>query len=1576
MFSKVRYTVFGLVFLSSGLQLSGQTAANKPTSVSVVPSASNTAVTPGAYSGTMKVNWIKTRDAVGNTSGVSDYNAFNQVSDINLVKESVQYFDGLGRPLQTVSRQATTGSTASDIVTPMVYDEMGRQLYQYMPYVATTSNGSFKLNPFAEQKTYLQGKYPGESFFYSKSVVEASSLNRVTKTFAPGNSWVGSEVSSSNPSGTEHMIATQYLLNTSDDQVHIWSIGFSPITGNPASDNGINIPTSSGSALYGAGELNKMVTIDEAGNDVVEYKDREGQVVFKKVRIASGTGGNAAYDNYLCTYYIYDDFNRLRFVIPPKATAAVLTNNWQLSAEVIEELCFRYEYDQQGRMIAKKVPGAGWVYMVYDRRDRLVATQDANLRQQGLWMATRYDQLNRPVMTGLLQSNTPGSGQSEFTYLTAQYATDALTLNQSPGSANNTVSLDLYLPTDQMPYTYSGSAGQLSNVVYAARNSITINGEYVSTDVSLEFEATILSGSNTSAFPVEVNGSLPGTIKALTITHYDDYPASAPAYQSGQNSRLTVLSSNNYPEPLNSTSSVHTRGVVTQTQVRVLENLSDIDANPWLESTVYYDNRGRMIQSNATNLKGGRDILSNRYDYVGKLLVSVMEHKNPAAGNIATQVKTNNEYDHMGRLVAVWKTLNDATEKILIAKNEYDDLGQLVRKSLGRKKNSDNTYPVSATPLETLDYEYNVRGWLKSVNKDYALNSGPNASNRWFGMELSYDWGFDKNQFNGNISGSKWRSKGDGEQRAFGYDYDKANRLLYADFNQRAGSNWTKSISSGYTIDFSVLMGNGVDPLTAYDANGNIRSMKQMGLRLSSSAVIDELEYNYYSNSNKLKNVRDLQNDPTTVLGDFRSSQKYVDALGVAGKQATTVDYTYDGNGNLKKDLNKDIGDNNVDGIEYNHLNLPYKITVKSPSGDKGTITYIYDAVGNKLEKRVHDNTLATGSDKYTTYMGPFVYELDKLQFISHEEGRIRPKETVVNGQPATEYVYDYYVKDHLGNVRMLLTEEVQKDVYPVASLENAQSVSLEKMYYNIQPINIVNTTLLSSPPSYSNDANGIPTNNGYITPAAGSERMYRLNGNGTRTGMGITLKVMAGDVVDILAQSYWVNNEGSLGQPAGNTELLNLLEEMVGSGLPGGRKGVSASQLNSIADITSKLTSFLGDQSQQTNRPKAYVNWILFDENFRPVIGSGNTNSGFDAVGDNGGRKAHTRSTGAITKNGYLYVYCSNESKLDVFFDNLQVVHTRGALLEETHYYPFGLTMAGISSKVSGGVENKKKYNGIELEGDFELNVYDAQLRELDPQVGRWWEIDPKIESMEMWSTYASNYDNPIRYSDPLGDEGKDCCKWLVDAGKWVLSKTDAIGNSKPVRWINENLNPLTSAAEVITGKSNESDYTQEKPRLQSAAELGMALIPGGKTESTLLKSAEKSLFNQEVKQAQKTISLDNNALIAAVEKGEKKIVKAAIGSDKPIVSITAAKEFLQKGNKQDLKNFMTEIGATISKKGGSASQAAGLQQSATNLGRSLGKKDAMILAGAINNNATILTRDKQFSTLISSLGFSVKGF
>ncbi len=76
--------------------------------------------------------------------------------------------------------------------------------------------------------------------------------------------------------------------------------------------------------------------------------------------------------------------------------------------------------------------------------------------------------------------------------------------------------------------------------------------------------------------------------------------------------------------------------------------------------------------------------------------------------------------------------------------------------------------------------------------------------------------------------------------------------------------------------------------------------------------------------------------------------------------EAAAIDYTYAANGNLKKDLNKDIGDAATEGIEYNHLNLPYKINLRNSSGIKGTIIYIFNALGNKLEKKVEDNTNTT----------------------------------------------------------------------------------------------------------------------------------------------------------------------------------------------------------------------------------------------------------------------------------------------------------------------------------------------------------------------------------------------------------------------------------------------------------------------------------------------------------------------------------------------------------------------------------------------------------------------------------------
>jgi RHS repeat-associated protein len=93
---------------------------------------------------------------------------------------------------------------------------------------------------------------------------------------------------------------------------------------------------------------------------------------------------------------------------------------------------------------------------------------------------------------------------------------------------------------------------------------------------------------------------------------------------------------------------------------------------------------------------------------------------------------------------------------------------------------------------------------------------------------------------------------------------------------------------------------------------------------------------------------------------------------------------------------------------------------------------------------------------------------------------------------------------------------------------------------------------------------------------------------------------------------------------------------------------------------------------------------------------------------------------------------------------------------------------MSGISSKALafGSPENKNKYNGIEKEDDLGLEVYDAQFRELDAQVGRWWQIDPVTDGYEDISPYTSMYNNPLRYNDPLGNEGEDCCLEAIKTG------------------------------------------------------------------------------------------------------------------------------------------------------------------------------------------------------------------
>ncbi|WP_044172089.1 DUF6443 domain-containing protein [Flectobacillus major] len=686
---------------------------------------------------------------------------------------------------------------------------------------------------------------------------------------------------------------------------------------------------------YGPNELQKKVTTSEQGKQTIEYIDLQGRTIQKEVE-----ADNA---EKLTTAYVYDLYDRLTYVVPPQAYKLFSTNKTYLLDNETASLegLYAYKYDRKGQLIQKHIPGhSTFEQIIYDRQYRKVMSADAQDDALGYWQYIKYDKLNRPVMSGLI-----------------------------------------FLPTGTTRATIQSSF-DTQTIVSEVRSSNTPSGY-----LNNSFPSTYNPSGDTTAAGTNIK----------TITFYDNH---------------TFLPSNHYN--FDATNAYHSqwsekKGLMTGSVVRNLET------NDWYKSVNYYDEKGRVIQTFNQNHLGGIDRTDFQYRFNGEILATRLTQKKPGANDLVELYEYS--YDHVGR-----KTAFSHNSKV-VAKYQYDEIGRLKTKTFapaGSAQYSTKTgewndkeiwqsgnLPLAndnvtinqghivtipdgqmataailntigtlknfgtlamgqnqSIDLYTQSYKYHIRGGLKGIN----LDANNNLTNSLFSYKLTYEE--DGTYYDGNIRNQYWKSNIDGIQRAFQYTYDGASRITAAAYGStKAGENYAL---------------NNVN----YDANGNITNLSRNGWKNNNTfGLIDNLNYTYNTNSNKILKVDDISGE-TASFSD------------VSGN-----DYTYWQDGSLKSDNNKGIS-----LIEYNYLKLPKKVV------QNGVATlYQYDATGKKLKETI-------GSD-ITDYSANKIYKNNTLYQISHDEGRI------VNGE------YEYNITDHLGNLRVAF-----KDSLGIAKITQANA--------------------------------------------------------------------------------------------------------------------------------------------------------------------------------------------------------------------------------------------------------------------------------------------------------------------------------------------------------------------------------------------------------------------------------------------------------------------------------------------------------------------------------------------------------
>lgn len=695
-------------------------------------------------------------------SGITNTSQLANQSPCN-VMQSIAYFDGLGRPLQNVEVNASPG--LRDMVQPIAYDQFGRETIKYLPYSSTAANnGSYKPAALTgNQATFYSGtpNVVTTAYPYAQTVLEASPLSRPLEQGAPGTAWQPGTRDASG--GRTVIMAYTTNNNTAWDENNINNTS-RLVKKYFATPDAYFAQTLTHSNTYDPNTLFVTVTKDEnwvssmgRAGTTEEYKDNAGRVILKRTYNYNAVTAKL---ERLSTYFVYDDYGNLAFVLPPVANPdAGLTST--LDQIKLNDLCYQYQYDQRNRLVSKRVPGKGSEEMIYNKLDQVVFTQDAVQRAASIRSFIKYDGMGRVIISGEETGHTSPRGtiQAIVDVSTGRPWEERVTSGgfhdysntANPGNTTNMKPLVVNY------YDNTASITGLPGYTAPSGASATIQG------LSIASKTAVLNSNGTYTAPI-----------LWARSFYDDNGRNIATYK--QHYLGGAQHTNKYD--LVTTNYNFNDGVTGMIRTHYKNNGGNPSLQLTVTNTYTYDHMNRKTES-WEKINTGANVLLARsgYNELGQLLKKQLHSTNGSsflqdvnytynergwlktsnAPLFAMQLKYNDgttpqfngnisshfwgpgsliknytySYDNLNRLTAGNSTDNNNERAI-----EYDLAGNITR--LKRD--------LAGTPVDNLTYSYGATNQLQSISDALGSNVGVKSGSSSYTYDVNGNTHTDNNK--------------------------------------------------------------------------------------------------------------------------------------------------------------------------------------------------------------------------------------------------------------------------------------------------------------------------------------------------------------------------------------------------------------------------------------------------------------------------------------------------------------------------------------------------------------------------------------------------------------------------------------------------------------------------------------------------------------------------------------------------------------------------------------------------------------------------------------------------------------